>query len=233
MKLLKTDYTSTYSQDLQIEGFVKDKITNKATNIWSISIDAYQFTQCKKCEAPSLHIDSYFMKEFNEKTDEKFKKLKKDLNNFGKSDEDKYKSMSYPNFSYDSLKDRKWSFNLPKEDMLLFFEVIAAWENGLFTLALSGIRTLIDRYIVNKVGDVGTFQSKLKKMLEEKHLNKKQYELLATIIEGGNAAGHRGFRPKKEMLDNFLQIVEEIISLDYKTDDFEKYNEIIPKREKP
>lgn len=45
---------------------------------------------------------------------------------------------------------KKWSFNLPKDDMLLFFEVISAYERGLFILALSGIRTLIDRFLVKK-----------------------------------------------------------------------------------
>mgnify|MGYP000208047572 CR=1 FL=1 len=45
-----------------IEGFVKDSDTDIATSIWSISIDAYQFCECKKCEAPLLHIDTYQLK---------------------------------------------------------------------------------------------------------------------------------------------------------------------------
>jgi len=128
------------------------------------------------------------------------------------------------------LHEKKWSFDLPKDDLLLFFEVISAYEKGLFILALSGIRTLIDRYLVKKVGDIGGFERKLKKMLEDKHISKTQYEILNTIIEGGNASNHRGFRPEEEMVKTFLDVVEDIITLDYKTKQFNEFKEQIPKR---
>ncbi|WP_262466643.1 DUF4145 domain-containing protein [Acinetobacter lwoffii] len=128
------------------------------------------------------------------------------------------------------MHEKKWSFDLPKDDLLLFFEVISAYEKGLFILALSGIRTLIDRYLVKKVGDIEGFERKLKKMLEDKHISKTQYEILNTIIEGGNASNHRGFRPEEEMVKTFLDVVEDIISLDYKTKQFNEFKEQIPKR---
>ncbi|MFP5046591.1 hypothetical protein ACLFLJ_05235 [Acinetobacter pittii] len=84
--------------------------------------------------------------------------------------------------------------------------------------------------MVKLVGDIGGFKTKLNQMLEDKHINKKQYELLEIVIEAGNAAGHRGFRPNKEMLDNLLHVVEDIISLEFKTLDFSNYSEQIPKR---
>lgn len=114
--------------------------------------------------------------------------------------------------------------------MLLFFEIVQAYEQGLFILALSGIRTLVDRYLVKKVGDKGVFETKLKKMLDDKHISKTQYEILNTIIEGGNASNHRGFRPEEEMVKTFLDVVEDIISLDYKTKQFNEFKEQIPKR---
>lgn len=77
-----------------------------------------------------------------------------------------------------------------------------------------------------------SFKDKLKKMLEQKYINQKQFELLDTVIEAGNAAGHRGFRPEKEMLDNLLMVVEDIISLEYKTLKFDEYKQVIPKRTK-
>lgn len=214
-----------------IEGFVKNVETSIATSIWSLSIDAYQFCECKKCEAPLLHLDTFSsMNIEKDKIATEFKKLKDDINNLGYSEAYEYIRNSYPNFDSNSLLNRKWSFNLPEDDMLLFFEVISAWDKGLHILALSGIRTLIDRYILKKVGDIGTFQVKLKKMLEEKHINQQQFDLLNIVIEAGNAAGHRGFKPEKEMLDNLLHVVEDIISLEYKTLKFNTYKETIPKR---
>lgn len=213
-----------------IEGFSKNITNNQAKSIWTYSIDAYQFTQCQKCNAPSLHIDSFHIKEIDLDLKQKVTSIKSDLETSGKSDSYHVKSMSFPRFNSSLLLEKKWSFNLPKDDMLLFFEVISAYEKGLFILALSGIRTLIDRYLVKKVGDIGGFERKLKKMLEDKHISKTQYEILNTIIEGGNASNHRGFRPEEEMVKTFLDVVEDIISLDYKTKQFNEFKEQIPKR---
>lgn len=217
-----------------VEGFIKDSNTGQATSIWSISIDAYQFCECKKCTAPILHIDTYAMDKFDQNNIENQQKelilLNNKINDIGYCDEHEYKSIAYPNFNFEAMENRKWSFNLPEEDMLLFFEVISAWDKGFFILALSGIRTIIDRYVVKKVGDVGNFKTKLNKMLEDKHINQKQFELLNTVIDAGNAASHRGFRPEKEMLDNFLHVVEDLISLEYKTLKFIQYQKDIPLR---
>ncbi|MHA3115273.1 DUF4145 domain-containing protein [Acinetobacter sp. ANC 4635] len=219
-----------------VEGFFKDKLSEKATSFWSLAIEIYQFCECKKCGAPILHIDEYLhpqgLKLNTEEIFEIFNSISTEVKNKGYSDEYKRKSLSFPNFNNNSLKNKKWSFNLPEDDMLLFFEVITAWDKGLYILSLSGIRTLIDRYMVKLVGDIGGFKTKLKKMLEENHINKKQYELLDIVIEAGNAAGHRGFKPDKDMLDNLLHVVEDIISLEYKTMDFSHYSEIIPQRNK-
>lgn len=216
-----------------VEGFIKDSKTALATSIWTVSIDAYQFTECKKCEAPILHIDTYKLKNSKEdiqKLGNEYKELHLSIKNKGSCKSHEYKGFLYPNFDTGSLKEKKWSFNLPKEDMLLYFEVITAWDKGLFILALSGIRTLVDRYIVKKIGDTGNFKDKLKKMLAEQHINQQQYNLLDTVIEAGNAAGHRGFKPEKEMLENLLMVFEDMMSLEYKTLNFAEYRQVIPKR---
>jgi hypothetical protein len=220
---------------IPVEGFTKDPNTAVATSIWTISIDSYQLCECKKCDAPLLHLDTYKLKSIKDEIEQakfEYKELSDQINNFGHCDKHEYKSHSYPDFDASSLKDKKWSFNLPEEDMLLFFEVISAWDRGLFILALSGVRTLIDRYIVKKIGDIGNFQAKLSRMLDNKHINQKQFELLNTVIEAGNAAGHRGFKPEKEMLTSLLMVVEDIMSLEYKTLKFDEYKKSIPPRAK-
>ncbi|HCG3427946.1 DUF4145 domain-containing protein [Acinetobacter baumannii] len=217
-----------------IEGFSKDKVSGKATSFWTIVMEIYQFCECKKCEAPILHTDEYLLPRNKENdlelTIQMYRAISDEVERTGDCIKYEKKTTTYPHPHADSLKKRKWSFNLPEEDMLLFFEVISAWDEGLYILALSGIRTLIDRYMVKLVGDIGGFKTKLNQMLEDKHINKKQYELLEIVIEAGNAAGHRGFRPNKEMLDNLLHVVEDIISLEFKTLDFSNYSEQIPKR---
>lgn len=213
-----------------IEGFSKDVQTHQASALWTYSIDAYLYTECQKCNAPALHLDSFHVKDINENTNKIWASIKSDLETLGKCDSYHISSMSFPEFNKSLLHEKQWSFNLPKDDMLLFFEVISAYEKGLFILALSGIRTIIDRYIVKKVGDIGGFEKKLKKMLDDKHISNTQYEILNTIIDGGNASNHRGFRPEKEMVKTFLEVIEDIISLDYQTEKFNAFKEQIPKR---
>lgn len=218
-----------------VEGFIKDPRIGLAISFWTISIDTYQFSECRKCKAPILHIDVYKIKtnkENIEKLADNIKELHSAIEINGSCKSYDYESFSYPNFDTGPLKEKKWSFNLPEEDMILYFEVISAWDKGLFILALSGIRTLVDRYIVKKIGDIGNFKDKLKKMLVEQHINQQQYNLLGTVIEAGNAAGHRGFKPDKEMLDNLLMVVEDIMSLEYRTLNFDEYKKSIPKRVK-
>ncbi len=213
-----------------IEGFSKNTSDHQSIPLYTYSVDAYQFTECQKCNSPSLHLDSFHVKDINENTSKIWDLIKSDLEKLGKCESYHVCSTSFPQFNKSLLHEKKWSFNLPQDDMLLFFEVISAYEKGLFILALSGIRTLIDRYLVKKVGDIGGFEKKLKRMLDDKHINSTQYEILNTIIDGGNASNHRGFRPEQQMVKTFLEVVEEIISLDYKTEKFNAFKEQIPKR---
>ncbi|MCL6240138.1 DUF4145 domain-containing protein [Acinetobacter amyesii] len=210
-----------------VEGFSKDKNTHKATQFWLLHIDAYQFTQCQKCGAPSLHIDSLQIKNINENL---INEIRHEIEENGKYNSEAVSSISYPNFGKSLISEKKWSYNLPPEDMLLFFEILSAYEKELYTLALSGIRTLVDRYIVRKVGDAGTFAQKLKKMLENNHISSKQYEVLNTIIDGGNAASHRGFNPGQQMVKAFLESIEDIISLYFKTEQIDELKKQIPQR---
>ena len=211
------------------EAFSKNENGYHQNSIWIVFIDVYQFCECKKCQAPNLHKDEYWTK-----TDEgahptgEAQKLITQIKENGFCNEYDYKRLSFPKIQI--LESYRWSFNLPEEDMLLFWEVLSAWENNLYVLALSGIRTMIDRYMVKKVGDIGNFQNKLENLLKQGHVNKTQYELLSIAIEAGNAAAHRGFRPDKQMLNDLLKIVEDIIALEYKTLNFGEYKAKIPQR---
>src|SRR5690606_27900545 len=55
----------------------------------------------------------------------------------------------------------KWISDLPFKYVGMFLEVYSAINAGLLSLALMGSRTLIDLFIVEKIGDEGTFAKKL------------------------------------------------------------------------
>ena len=211
------------------EAFSKNENGHHKNSIWMVFVDAYQFCECKKCQAPNLHRDEYWTKT-NEgiKVTGEAQTLSTQIKEKGFCDGYDFKRQSFPQLQI--LDNYRWSFNLPEEEMLLFWEILSAWEKNLYVLALSGIRTMIDRYMVRKVGDIGNFQTKLENLLKQGHVNKTQYELLGTAIEAGNAAAHRGFRPEKEMLSDLLKVVEDIIALEYKTLNFDGYKVKIPQR---
>ena len=70
-------------------------------------VECSQFCECKKCEAPLLHIDTYQLKN-NANNFEKIPLELQELNNrissSGHCHEHKYISLSYPNFNSNATK---------------------------------------------------------------------------------------------------------------------------------
>lgn len=93
-----------------IEGFSKNITTDQATSLWTYSIDAYQFTQCQKCNAPSLHLDSFHVKDIDENTSQKWASIKSDLENLGKCESYQISSTSFPGFNKSLLHEKKMVF---------------------------------------------------------------------------------------------------------------------------
>lgn len=104
-----------------------------------------------------------------------------------------------------------WIIKLPMQHFLLMQEIYTAVNEGLFVLALNGTRTLLDTFIVSKIGDAGTFKQKLEKLVSEKIISASKVKVLEAAIEAGNASAHRGYRPDKETLFQILDIVDNLM----------------------
>ena len=104
-----------------------------------------------------------------------------------------------------------WHKELPSEIQELLTEIYAALHSNSRRLALMGARTVIDTFVLDKLGDVGTFQDKLKELVKNGYLADKQKEILDVAIEAGNAAVHRGYNPKPEDLSHVIDIVESLL----------------------
>jgi hypothetical protein len=96
-------------------------------------------------------------------------------------------------------------------------EVYRAAHDGQVRLLAAGVRTTLDYVMVNIIGDVGSFEQKLDEMVEGGHLSPSQRETLATVIDAGSAAAHRGFKPKRALLEEMIDTMEAIIRLHYVT----------------
>ncbi len=114
-------------------------------------------------------------------------------------------------------KKPEWTGNLD-DDVLrnVIGEVYQALNLGLIVLASVGIRTLLDRAMLLRVGDVaGGFGGKLKAMLEEGHVGEKEKGILEIITDAGSASAHRGFAPDVDTLNTIVQAVENFLQREF------------------
>ena len=119
----------------------------------------------------------------------------------------------------------KWKDDLPSDMETLLEEVYAALHADSRSLAMMGARALIDMVILDKVGDKGSFPKKLSALQSDGYLSEKNRETLEAALDVGNAASHRGHRPKPEHVENAMDIVENLLQstvLQNVTDDLKK-----------
>ncbi len=103
-----------------------------------------------------------------------------------------------------------WIEELPDETEQLFLEVYTALQADSRRLALMGARALIDLAILSRVGDVGTFEQKLEALETGGFISSRSRNVLASALDAGNAAAHRGHNPTARDLGNVLDIVEHL-----------------------
>ncbi|HEX9346584.1 MAG TPA: DUF4145 domain-containing protein [Gemmatimonadales bacterium] len=111
-------------------------------------------------------------------------------------------------------KKPDWADELPKDEQSVLTEVYAALASDSRRLALMGDRTLVDLFIVRKIGDQGTFVEKLKKLEQAGFLSAKNSELLGAALNAGHAAAHRAYLPQREQLWTVMDIVENLLQSD-------------------
>jgi hypothetical protein len=104
-----------------------------------------------------------------------------------------------------------WFAELPEELQDVLGETYDAIYHDQRYLATVGIRTALDLAIVTKIGDAGSFQDKLE-LLEMSNVTRpEETVLLRAAIEAGNAAAHRGFRPRTKDLVLLRDILESVL----------------------
>jgi hypothetical protein len=93
----------------------------------------------------------------------------------------------------------------------LLSEIYTALHLNSRRLALMGVRTIIDMFVLDKIGDVGTFQQKLQTLVDGGYLGSQQKDILNVALEAGNAAAHRGYKPSSEVLSHVIDVVESLL----------------------
>jgi hypothetical protein len=96
-----------------------------------------------------------------------------------------------------------------------------------------GARTLVDMAILDKVGDVGTFEQKLKALEDQGFVSQRNREVLEAALDAGNAAAHRGHGFKAEEVNQVMDIVENLLQAIYVLESAaQKIKSVTPPRKK-
>jgi len=65
--------------------------------------------------------------------------------------------------------------------------------------------------ILQEVGDVGSFDTKLKALRDKGVISERKSEVLSAALDAGSAAAHRGYKPGHEEMEAVLDIVENVL----------------------
>jgi len=104
-----------------------------------------------------------------------------------------------------------WAAQLPPGIATLLREAHEAFAANQRWLVGMGCRTLIDMFAVERVGDVGTFGDKLKRLMAEGILSEKDVIVLQAAIDMGHDAAHSIKAPSADACMRALDIVENLI----------------------
>lgn len=104
-----------------------------------------------------------------------------------------------------------WLENLGPQISKLIEEVYKSIDYSLLCVASTGIRTVLDRIITDKIGDCGSFENKTEKVVKNGLIDSDEKELLLAVIDTGSASAHRGFDPDESIINSMVDIMEKII----------------------
>ncbi|MCP5345352.1 MAG: hypothetical protein R3F41_04960 [Gammaproteobacteria bacterium] len=129
---------------------------------WVVEKTDYVFSACKGCDSYNLGITTYHIGP---------DQIKREVN-----------KKHLPGKSKKQVES--WIFRLNTQYIELLSEVYAAFNNSSYRLAMMGLRTIVDIFIVENIGDKGSFKQKLQLPKTEGYVSNTTYG--ASSIPSGN-----------------------------------------------
>ena len=95
----------------------------------------------------------------------------------------------------------------------VLIELYKSLDAGLFILSAIGVRTAFDvASVVLNIDANLSFSAKLDALEANHHIQPSERMRLATLIEGGNASAHRGWKPTPIEMDTLMDILEHFVA---------------------
>jgi Domain of unknown function (DUF4145) len=113
--------------------------------------------------------------------------------------------------------DELWLELEPEDQFVenLLKEIYVALQNNLPNLATMGVRSLLEKVMVSKTGDQGTFSKNIAEFEKLGYISSIQRKRLETILEAGHAAMHRTFTPSMKDVITLVDLTEHIVETVY------------------
>lgn len=108
-----------------------------------------------------------------------------------------------------------WFMLIPESPRDLLEEVYSALTLNLRALPAMGVRAVIDVVCTNLVGDSGTFEAKVNRLLSNGHITDMDRSILSMAFDAGSASAHRGYVPNREDVTTLLDVVEHLLRAQY------------------
>jgi Domain of unknown function (DUF4145) len=93
----------------------------------------------------------------------------------------------------------------------LLHEVYVALQNGAHSLAVMGIRAVVETVMIQSIGDSGSFKENLRKLKAKGLISELDDQHLGEVLEVGHAAIHRAHEPSVASVVGALDIAETLV----------------------
>ena len=101
----------------------------------------------------------------------------------------------------------------------LINEIYVCVQNNCRRAAGMAIRALLERVMIDKVGDKGSFKANIAAFESKGFISATQKRFLETAIEAGHATMHRAYKPSKKDIVTLVNITESVIESCYVHED--------------
>ena len=125
----------------------------------------------------------------------------------------------------------RWYYDLPNDFQTLMKEIYAALHADSRRLALMGARALIELFMNSTIGEKGTFQQKLERLVGDGYLSSKSKGILEAALDAGHAATHRAYNPTADDVNLVFDIVENLVQTLVLEKNAEKLKKHTPRRQ--
>lgn len=105
----------------------------------------------------------------------------------------------------------EWYEELDDKKKALLNEIDFSLHNDLSALPMMGLRALLESVMVERVGDSGGFEVKLKRFEENGYVTPLHADVIRKVLDAGHASMHRTYFPSVGDLDTCVDVVKHLL----------------------